>query len=143
METIQYSLKDNISIDIRFALECSRKKKEIIVDPNSIFDKHCLELYGEKTCILFELENNLYQLRYLNKNTAKNINKNDFYIQIPTLVESSYTVVVVENIKDINKKNITIKDKAFLAAYNLIFLLSCLPMKAKKGQEGKEPRRRK
>jgi hypothetical protein len=110
METIQYSLKDNISIDIRFALECSRKKKEIIVDPNSIFDKHCLELYGEKTCILFELENNLYQLRYLNKNTAKNINKNDFYIQIPTLVESSYTVVVVENIKDINKKNINKKE---------------------------------
>jgi hypothetical protein len=111
METIQYSLKDNISIDIRFALECSRKIKEgksnnLIVDPNSIFDKHCFELYGEKTCILFELENNLYQLRYLNKNTTKNINKNDFYIQIPTLVESSYTVVVVDNIKGIGKKEI-------------------------------------
>jgi hypothetical protein len=69
-----------------------------------------LELYGEKTCILFELENNLYQLRYLNKNTAKNINKNDFYIQIPTLVESSYTVVVVENIKYVNKKDVNKKD---------------------------------
>lgn len=105
METIQYSLKDNISIDIKFALEYSRKKKEIL-DPNSIFDKHCFESYGEKTCILFELENELYQLRYLNKNTTKNINKNDFYIQIPTLVESSYTVVVIENIKDVNKKEI-------------------------------------
>jgi hypothetical protein len=111
METIQYSLRDNISIDIRFALECSRKKKDI-VDPNSIFDKHCLELYGEKTCIIFELENGLYQLRYLNTideitiDKAKNINKNDFYIQIPTLVESLYTVVVVEHIKDIGKKEI-------------------------------------
>lgn len=113
METIQYSLRDNISIDIRFALECSLKKKDI-VDPNSIFDKHCLELYGEKTCIIFELENGLYQLRYLNTIdttigktcTTKNINKNDFYIQIPTLVESSYTVVVVDHIKDTCKREI-------------------------------------
>ena len=36
-----------------------------------------------------------------------------------------------------HKNNITIKDKAFLAAYNFIFLLFCLPIKAKKGQEGK------
>ena len=110
METIQYSLKDNISIDIRFALECSRKKRGVVVDLNSIFDKHCLESYGEKTCIIFELENDLYQLRYLNQNTTKNINKNDFYIQIPALVESLYTVVVVENIKDVNKKDVSKKE---------------------------------
>lgn len=36
-----------------------------------------------------------------------------------------------------HKKNIRIKDTVFLAAYNLIFLLFCLPIEAKKGQEGK------
>lgn len=36
-----------------------------------------------------------------------------------------------------HKNKIKIKDKAFLASYNLIFLLFCLPIKAKKGQEGK------
>lgn len=95
METIQYSLKDNISIDIRLALECSQKPNE---DKNSIFDKHCLEIYGKRTCILFQLSEDTYQARFLNKLTKRIINKKSFYMIIPSLVEDTYTVIIVDNI---------------------------------------------
>lgn len=104
METIQYSLKDNISIDIRLALECSPKSNEnsekVYKDKNNVFDNHCLEIYGKRTCILFQLSEDTYQARFLNKSIKKIINKKSFYMIIPTLVEDAYTVVIVDSIDD-------------------------------------------
>lgn len=131
METIQYSLKNNISIDIRLALKYSQsrqrqKDKDIVIqdqiidnskdisketskiDKNAIFDKPCLDIYGNRTCILFEVSNDLFQLRFLDKNNNKTVNRNEFYIQIPTLVEKLYTVIVVEKIETSNMEIVAI-----------------------------------
>ena len=87
METIQYSLKNNISIDIRLALKYSQTKKgqkdKLIKQSNNsinskvhndnienennnndeIFDKPLLDIYGNRTCILFEISKDVFQLR--------------------------------------------------------------------------------
>jgi hypothetical protein len=118
METIQYSLKDNISIDIRLALECSQKSNdktnEINQDKNCIFDTHCLEIYGKRTCILFQLSEDTYQARFLNKSTKKIINKKSFYMIIPSLVEDAYTVVIVDDI-DYKKEIVAIHSPSNIA----------------------------
>jgi hypothetical protein len=128
METIQYSL-NNISIDIRLALEysenqCLKENKNTNnisqpaqfhdnlhtqpslpiqnhpKDENDIFDEHCLEIYGKKTCILIEIGNKTFQQRFLNKDYKKIITKQQFSTEIPSLIEKSYTVVIVEEIED-------------------------------------------
>lgn len=98
METIQYSLKDNISININLALERSRKSICIEKDNNDLFDKYCLELYGKRTCILIQLDNEKYEARFLDKINKKNIDRKSFYVLIPSLVEKSYTVVIIDKI---------------------------------------------
>lgn len=133
METIQYSLKNNISIDIRLALKYSQSRQRqkektqvqnnlVIQDPklddnsketnkldkNAIFDKPCLDIYGNRTCILFEISKDIFQLRFLDKTTNKTVNRNEFYIQIPTLVEKLYTVIVVEKIETSNMEIVAI-----------------------------------
>jgi hypothetical protein len=130
METIQYSL-NNISIDIRLALQNSKagthqgtfqiqtpitppldktndknNNKDIIKEKTDIFDKYCLDTYGNRTCILFETDTNKFEVRFLNKQSKNTIYRNSFYKEIPNLVEDRYTVVVVENIQKINKKEI-------------------------------------
>lgn len=130
METIQYSL-NNISIDIRLALQNSKagihqgtfqiqtpitppldktndknNNKNIIKEKTDIFDKYCLDTYGNRTCILFEIDTNKFEVRFLNKQSKNTIYRNCFYKEIPNLVEDRYTVVVVENIPKINKKEI-------------------------------------
>jgi regulator of extracellular matrix RemA (YlzA/DUF370 family) len=80
-------------------------------DKNDIFDKHCELTYGKRTCILFETDSDKFQVRFLNK-TGTNIqhtniiHRNSFYKEIPNLVEDAYTVVVVEQIENIGKKEI-------------------------------------
>ena len=126
METIQYSLKTNAkySIDLKSTIRIKDKdssfKKHVDIKPKpkpkskqesgsktNFFDKHCIDTYGKKTCILFELENddieirlldNIYQLRYTKKN--------NLYIIIPSLLEKLYTVILVEQISKTNTKEI-------------------------------------
>ena len=77
-------------------------------DKNAIFDKPCLDIYGNRTCILFEISKDVFQLRFLDKNRNKMVNRTEFYIQIPTLVEKLYTVIVVEKIENLNMEIVAI-----------------------------------
>lgn len=131
METIQYSLKNSdyadLSIDLSNTINNSIKEKKFTntnerknnhdideknnkkIDYNNIFDKYCLDVYGKKTCIFFEISNDLFEMRFLDDITNKNFNnikRSNFYIKIPTLVEKSYTVIIVENIQITNTKEI-------------------------------------
>jgi len=113
METIQYSL-NNISIDIKLAIEYSEKQSigkkenhiqlpqitEIPKDENDIFDEHCLEIYGKKTCILIEIGKDTFQRRFLNNDLKNNITRHQFSTEIPELIEKLYTVIIVEEIED-------------------------------------------
>ena len=135
METIQYSLKNtnNYSIDIKNFIPKSlstnntnhnikqdTSNKEIIEnkskinDINNIFDKHCLNLYGVKTCILFYEDNYNIEIRLLDK-INKNINEivkfekikqDSLYKHIPFFLEKRYTVVIIKNTSK-NQKEIT------------------------------------
>jgi hypothetical protein len=121
METIQYSLKKNstYSIDLKSAI-CTKDnvythktnkiqlhKNKTVTKPNNIFDKHCIETYGEKTCILFELDDDNIEIRLLdNLYQLKYTRRNKLYIIIPTLLEKLYTVVLVQIIQKTNTKEI-------------------------------------
>lgn len=142
METIQYSLKNtnNYSIDIKNFIPPKSlstnntnhdikqdilsnedpNNKEIlenkskINDINNIFDKHCLNLYGVKTCILFYEDNYNIEIRLLDK-INKNINEivkfekikqDSLYKYIPFFLDKRYTVVIIKNTSK-NKKEIT------------------------------------
>jgi hypothetical protein len=124
METIQYSLNNSkdYSIDINRTIINSKQEKSKYVqeklkyvhkhneDSNNIFDEYCLNIYGKKTCIFFEIASDVFQVRFLDKNktnsTYNNIKRSQFYVDIPTLVEKSYTVIIVENIPFTNTKEI-------------------------------------
>lgn len=129
METIQYSLKNktDYSIDIGQALKYTQTKQNqknnkntiqnnLVIEEskrsdenkNAIFDKACLDIYGNRTCILFEISKDMFQLRFLDNNKNKIVNKGEFYIQIPTLLEKLYTVIVVENIENLNMEIVAI-----------------------------------
>lgn len=132
METIQYSLKKNstYSIDLKSSIYTTlpsnegtfqRKSPKIYTRGtipnkmllnktstklNNIFDKHCLETYGNKTCILFELDDDTIEIRLLDKlyqlklYQLKYTGKNKLYIVIPSLLEKLYTVVLVQMIQN-------------------------------------------
>jgi len=120
METIQYSLNKNstYSIDLKSSIYTKSSKK--IYTPNkiqlhktktstklnNIFDKHCLETYGNKTCILFELDDGTIEIRLLDNKPNTYTGKNKLYIIIPSLLEKLYTVVLVQMIQKTNAKEI-------------------------------------
>jgi|Laugrespbdmm15sn_2_1035079.scaffolds.fasta_scaffold00824_6 hypothetical protein len=127
METIQYSLKKNstYSIDLKSSIYTTLSSNEGKVQIpnkmllnktstklNNIFDKHCLETYGNKTCILFELDDDTIEIRLLDKlyqlklYQLKYTGKNKLYIVIPSLLEKLYTVVLVKMIQKTNAKEI-------------------------------------
>ena len=78
-----------------------------------LFDKHCIELYGNKTCILFHIDSFNIEVRLLdhiryNKNyPVRYINKNSLYNEIPNLIKNNYTVIIVEHILNTNTTEIT------------------------------------
>jgi hypothetical protein len=127
METIQYSLKKNgtYSIDLKSTIFTKEVPQKIYTLPssnykisshktktnkkcqNDIFDKHCIETYGEKTCILFELDDDNIEIRLLdNIYQLKYTRQNKLYIIIPSLLEKLYTVVLVQMIHKTNTKEI-------------------------------------
>ena len=106
--TISNSISNSIK-DKKFT-NINRQENEIDtkVDYNNIFDKYCLDIYGEKTCIFFEISHDLFEMRFLDvtDKNFNNIKRSNFYINIPKLVEKAYTVVIVENIQITNIKEI-------------------------------------
>jgi hypothetical protein len=118
METIQYSLNKNstYSIDLNSSIYTSSKiytpskiqlhKTKTSTKLNNIFDKHCLETYGNKTCILFELDDGTIEIRLLDNKPNTYTRKNKLYIVIPSLLEKLYTVVLVQMIQKTNAKEI-------------------------------------
>lgn len=129
METIQYSLKNktDYSIDIGQALKYTQTKQNqknnkntiqnnLVIEEskrsddnkNAIFDKACLDIYGHHTCIFFEISKDIFQLRFLDNTKNKIINRQEFYIQIPSLLEKLYTVILVEKIEDLNMEIVAI-----------------------------------
>lgn len=97
----------NIYTQVQIPNKMLLNKTKTSTKLNNIFDKHCLETYGNKTCILFELDNDTVEIRLLDNN-AKNTytGKNKLYIVIPTLLEKLYTVVLVQMIQKTNAKEI-------------------------------------
>lgn len=90
---------------------------------NSDFDTECRHRYGDKTCILYQIDNDnvTYQARVLDGNGTDGNNnspyiykveKNSFYVLIPKLLVQNYTVVIVEklnNIKDITAVHLPVQ----------------------------------
>ena len=97
----------NIYTQVQIPNKMLLNKTKTSTKLNNIFDKHCLETYGNKTCILFELDNDTVEIRLLDNN-AKNTytGKNKLYIVIPSLLEKLYTVVLVQIIQKTNAKEI-------------------------------------
>jgi hypothetical protein len=75
---------------------------------NENFNKSLLDIYGNHTCILFEISKDIFQLRFLDKTSNKIVKRSEFYIQIPTLAEKLYTVIVVEKMEDSNMEIVAI-----------------------------------
>lgn len=67
------------------------------------FDTNCKQMYGNRTCILYQINEDSFKVRFLDKelNTKEIINRNVFYKFIPDMITSNYTVVIIE------KKEIT------------------------------------
>ena len=97
----------NIYTQVQIPNKMLLNKTKTSTKLNNIFDKHCLETYGNKTCILFELDNDTVEIRLLdNLYQLKYTGKNKLYIVIPSLLEKLYTVVLVQMIQKTNAKEI-------------------------------------
>jgi hypothetical protein len=120
METVNYSLNNNIKYIIKKPDE--NEKNNIKLNTYNIekkynnthlFDKHCIELYGNKTCILYHVDllnievRLLDQIRYNKNYSVKYINKSYLYNEIPNLLKNNYTVVLVEKLLNTNIIDIT------------------------------------
>jgi hypothetical protein len=110
-----YTIQDkkNINKEIKTLKEKINEQKineEKINDNNNIFDKHCLNLYGLKTCILFYEDNYNIEVRLLDKintydNTFQKIKEDSLYKDIPFFLENKYTVIIVKNINSLYNKD--------------------------------------
>lgn len=76
---------------------------------NDNFDKHCIDTYGEKCCILYYIDKENIEVRLLDRlfNPVYTIKKDKLYKTIPDYLSRKYTVVVVEMIETIGKRDIT------------------------------------
>ena len=76
---------------------------------NNNFDKHCKDNYGEKCCILYYIDKENVEVRLLDRlfNPVFVTKKNKLYKIIPEYLSKKYTVVVVEMIESLGKKDIT------------------------------------
>ena len=121
METIQYQSslknKNTYSIGLNSIITNSTSNTNNTSETNNIFDKHCIDSYGKKTCILFYIDNDTVEVRLLDTlSQIKNkqitpfriIKKESVFIEIPNFLQNKYTVIVVETIdSSINTKEIT------------------------------------
>lgn len=128
METANYSLNNKNTYIIKTYDKYENNiKNEIKLDNNQIklnntktkynnthlFDKHCIELYGDKSCILFHIDllnievRLLDYIRYNKFGGIKYINKSCLYNEIPNLLKNNYTVILVEHLLTTNTYEIT------------------------------------
>ena len=86
-----------------------KNKKNDKNDKNDKFDKDCLDTYGKKCCIFYYIDNENIEVRLLDRllNPAYTTTKPNLYTLIPDYLSKKYTVVVVEMIESIGKKDIT------------------------------------
>jgi hypothetical protein len=72
---------------------------------SDIYDTECIDRYGSKTCILFQITDEVYELRMLDKTMEDiNVTKKHFFEIIPKLLSNKYTVVIVEKCLCLNNK---------------------------------------
>lgn len=71
----------------------------------SEFDMECRQRYGEKTCILYQLDKSqTYQVRVLDTCDVDDsplhytVEKSSFYVLIPRMLVKKYTVVIVDQV---------------------------------------------
>lgn len=63
------------------------------------FDIECIQRYGEKTCLLHQIDSLLFQVRVLDKDIPYHIVERDyFHILIPKMLAQKYTVVIIEQV---------------------------------------------
>lgn len=90
-----------------------QKQKTNKYNNTHIFDKHCIELYGDRTCILFHIDllnieiRLLDHIRYNKNNGIKYTNKKSLYNEIPNLLKNNYTVILVEYLENTSTYEIT------------------------------------
>jgi hypothetical protein len=121
MGSIKYNLDNNLESHLteHYSIDLNRytkKERNIFMSINdfldtSIYDLHCNKMYGEKTCILFQIDDNKnkYEMRLIDKikiheNGISYTKKDQFYKIIPELLHDKYTVVIIEKIDDINNE---------------------------------------
>ena len=111
METVNYSLiNDKIYIIKTNDVFNKNVNTEQKYKNTHLFDKHCIELYGNKSCILFHIDSFNIEVRLLDHikySPVRYINKNSLYNEIPNLLKNNYTVILVEHILNTNTKEIT------------------------------------
>lgn len=66
---------------------------------SSLYDNYCTDLYGKRTCILFQMKEQ-FEVRMMDKMEKKTVTtcKDVLYMLIPNLIRYKYTVVIVEEI---------------------------------------------
>lgn len=115
METIEYSLNNEKKYIIKTYDKFNHTgsiTQQKHINTHS-FDKHCIESYGNKSCILFHIDSFNIEVRLLdhiryNKNyPVRYINKNSLYNEIPNLLKNNYTVILVEYIINTRTTEIT------------------------------------
>lgn len=119
MESIKYNLDKNVESRLtdRYSIDLNKftrnkDTKHVFMSAKDLidtskFDNYCIKAYGEKTCILFQIDDfkRKYEMRYMdkiinNENGTVYTNKDQFYKIIPDKLQNKYTVVIVEKIID-------------------------------------------
>jgi len=64
---------------------------------NDKYDNYCKKVYGVRSCIFYEINPNIFEIRYLDKEKFnERIPRSQLYIYIPKLIAELYTVIIVE-----------------------------------------------
>jgi len=88
----------------------SYTKNKVNAIDSSIFDKECLQRYGDTFCILFELNDSDFEARMFKESQLrciKYISKRNLYNEIPNFLKDRFTVVIIEKSKKNEKHDIT------------------------------------
>jgi len=71
------------------------KNIEEILD---LYDKECRNIYGDKTCIIFQKDIYNYHLRLMDILEDTSLYHDSLYRVIPKLLKSKYIVIIVEEV---------------------------------------------
>ncbi len=62
------------------------------------YDTDCKQMYGNRTCILYQLKDDLFKIKFLDKKISSEvIDRKTFYKIIPEMITTNYTIVIVES----------------------------------------------